>query len=169
MRSFGEKSAVFVGEKGLIKYAEIPVQGKLSAQLWVYLKGRPGPLDPLILRPGIPDVGVLFSSSDEGIAKAAPAAAGTLSSLTQMNVPITITAVAPGTTIVIENLTNIRKRVKAQRGEAKRRLHVWSFAQLKGFIEYKAGLLGDSWEGKVATGASYGFFRLTIHKRPSDD
>jgi IS605 OrfB family transposase len=42
------------------------------------------------------------------------------------------------TTIVVENLTNIRQRVKATRGDAKRRLHSWSFAQIKSFLEYKA-------------------------------
>jgi len=50
--------------------------------------------------------------------------------------------IEPGTTIVVENLTNIRSRVKASRGEAKRRLHSWSFAQLKGFLEYKAEAIG---------------------------
>jgi len=50
--------------------------------------------------------------------------------------------IEPGTTIVVENLTNIRSRVKARRGEAKRRLHSWSFAQLKSFLEYKAEALG---------------------------
>lgn len=53
-----------------------------------------------------------------------------------------VSTVEPGTTIVIENLTNIRKRVKARRGEAKRRLHAWSCAQLKGFLEYKAAAQG---------------------------
>jgi putative transposase len=50
--------------------------------------------------------------------------------------------VEPGAVIVVENLTNIRRRVKARRGEAKRRLHSWSFAQLKGFLEYKAEAKG---------------------------
>jgi len=50
--------------------------------------------------------------------------------------------ITPGTTVVVENLTNIRTRVKARRGEAKRRLHSWSFAQLKGFLEYKTEALG---------------------------
>jgi IS605 OrfB family transposase len=45
--------------------------------------------------------------------------------------------VMAGTTVVIESLTNIRQRVKATRGDAKRRLHSWSFAQLKSFLEYK--------------------------------
>jgi len=45
----------------------------------------------------------------------------------------------PGATIVLENLTDIRKRTKARRkSETKRRIHGWSFAQLKGFIGYKA-------------------------------
>ena len=50
--------------------------------------------------------------------------------------------ITAGTTVVVENLTNIRTRVKASRGEAKRRLHAWSFAQLKAFLEYKAEALG---------------------------
>jgi putative transposase len=44
----------------------------------------------------------------------------------------------PGTTIVVEDLTHIRARVKARKGEGKRRLHAWSFAQLRAFLEYKA-------------------------------
>jgi len=50
--------------------------------------------------------------------------------------------ITTGTTVVVENLTNIRTRVKARRGEAKRRLHNWSFAQLKGFLEYKSESFG---------------------------
>ncbi len=53
-----------------------------------------------------------------------------------------LTDVEPGTTVVIENLTNFRKRVKARRGEAKRQLHTWSFSQLKDFLEYKATAKG---------------------------
>jgi|SRR5579859_3308491 len=50
-----------------------------------------------------------------------------------------VQAVEPGGTIVLENLTGIRKRMKA-RGHTKtrRRMHSWSFAQRKGFIGYKA-------------------------------
>jgi IS605 OrfB family transposase len=45
----------------------------------------------------------------------------------------------PGATIVLENLKDIRTRMKAKRRtETKRRMHSWSFAQLKGFIAYKA-------------------------------
>jgi IS605 OrfB family transposase len=44
-----------------------------------------------------------------------------------------------GATIALENLTDIRSRVRAKRRtETKRRLHGWSFAQLRAFIEYKA-------------------------------
>ena len=55
--------------------------------------------------------------------------------------------VQPGTTVVIENLTNIRTRVKASRGEAKRRLHSWSFAQLASFLTYKTETKGCRVEG----------------------
>jgi putative transposase len=50
--------------------------------------------------------------------------------------------VAPGTTVVIENLTDIRTRVRVRHGEASRRLHSWSFAQLKSFLTYKAEGIG---------------------------
>lgn len=50
-----------------------------------------------------------------------------------------VSAVERGGTIVLENLTNIRKRTKIKRRtETNRRIHSWSFAQLKSFIEYKA-------------------------------
>jgi putative transposase len=50
-----------------------------------------------------------------------------------------VQSVEPGSTVVVENLTDIRKRVKAKkRTETKRRIHSWSFAQLRAFIEYKA-------------------------------
>ena len=45
----------------------------------------------------------------------------------------------PGGTLVLENLTNIRQRMRAKRKTAtKRRMHSWSFAQLRTFITYKA-------------------------------
>jgi putative transposase len=48
-------------------------------------------------------------------------------------------ATPPGSTIVLEDLTNIRQRIKAKRKTAnKRRLQSWSFAQLGAFITYKA-------------------------------
>lgn len=46
---------------------------------------------------------------------------------------------APGTTLVIENLTDIRTRTPIKRKtETSRRVHSWSFAQLRSFITYKA-------------------------------
>ncbi len=53
-----------------------------------------------------------------------------------------LAGIAAGTTVVIENLTNIRQRVKATKGDARRRLHAWSFAQLAGFLTYKAEMAG---------------------------
>jgi putative transposase len=50
-----------------------------------------------------------------------------------------VAAAEPGATIVLENLTGIRKRSKVRRKtETSRRIHSWSFAQLKTFIAYKA-------------------------------
>jgi IS605 OrfB family transposase len=50
-----------------------------------------------------------------------------------------VRSVEPGGTIVLENLKGIRKRAKIRRKtETQRRIHSWSFAQLKKFIEYKA-------------------------------
>ncbi len=50
-----------------------------------------------------------------------------------------VAEIEPGATIVLENLTDIRKRTKVKRKtETSRRVHSWSFAQLKSFIEYKA-------------------------------
>jgi IS605 OrfB family transposase len=48
----------------------------------------------------------------------------------------------PGTTIVVENLSHIRARVRCRKGEGKRRLHAWSFAQLRAFLAYKAEAKG---------------------------
>ena len=45
---------------------------------------------------------------------------------------------SPGDTIVIENLTAIRSSATMRRGETKRRLHSWSFAQFRSFLGYKA-------------------------------
>jgi IS605 OrfB family transposase len=45
----------------------------------------------------------------------------------------------PGSTIVLENLKDIRKRMKARRrSKTKRRMHSWPFANLKAKIAYKA-------------------------------
>lgn len=50
-----------------------------------------------------------------------------------------VAAVEPGAAIVLENLTGIRKRMKAKRRtQTKRRMHAWPFASLKAKIEYKA-------------------------------
>lgn len=53
-----------------------------------------------------------------------------------------VAACQPGGTIVVENLTNIQRRVKVRKGRQRRRLRGWSFAQLRGFIEYKAEAKG---------------------------
>ena len=40
---------------------------------------------------------------------------------------------------MLENLKDLRKRARMRRKtETQRRIHSWSFAQLRGFIEYKA-------------------------------
>jgi IS605 OrfB family transposase len=50
-----------------------------------------------------------------------------------------VAAVKPGATIVLENLKDIRKRMKAKRRTStKRRMHSWPFASLKTKVEYKA-------------------------------
>ena len=54
----------------------------------------------------------------------------------------------PGSTLVLENLTNIRESSKIGRGkngknvESKRRIHSWSFAQFYSFLAYKAEARG---------------------------
>ncbi|MBT9545129.1 MAG: transposase, partial [Candidatus Sericytochromatia bacterium] len=48
-----------------------------------------------------------------------------------------------GQTLVFENLTDIRGKVKLKKAQRKR-LHKWSFAQLQAFVEYKAQALGVS-------------------------
>jgi putative transposase len=55
----------------------------------------------------------------------------------------------PGSTIVFENLTNIRENStigKSRKNDNKRRLHAWSFAQLYDFTVYKAQERGISVE-----------------------
>jgi len=45
----------------------------------------------------------------------------------------------PGATVVLEHLSDIRKRSKLRkRTQTSRQVHSWSFAQVKGFIAYKA-------------------------------
>lgn len=53
-----------------------------------------------------------------------------------------VQGVAPGATIVVENLTAIRARIKPRKGPQSRRIHGWSFAQLRSFIGYKAEARG---------------------------
>lgn len=53
-----------------------------------------------------------------------------------------VAATPPGATIAVENLTDIRARVKTRHGAQSRRLHGWSFAQCRTFIEYKAANIG---------------------------
>lgn len=48
----------------------------------------------------------------------------------------------PGSTIVLENLTNIRENIRHKKGEGQRRIHSWSFAQLLSYIAYKAEARG---------------------------
>jgi IS605 OrfB family transposase len=52
-----------------------------------------------------------------------------------------IESVKPGGTIVLENLTNLRTRIKSRKRQ-RRRLHSWSFAQLRAFVAYKAESAG---------------------------
>jgi transposase len=43
---------------------------------------------------------------------------------------------------VIENLSEIRTTTEQRGRESRRRLHSWSFAQLRSFLEYKAEAVG---------------------------
>jgi putative transposase len=52
------------------------------------------------------------------------------------------TAKRTGRGIALEDLTGIRQRITARGGDARNRLGGWSFAQLGGFIGYKARLAG---------------------------
>lgn len=47
-----------------------------------------------------------------------------------------------GTTIVVENLTDIRTGTKQRGRQSRRRLHSWSFAQMRSFLTYKAEAKG---------------------------
>ena len=50
-----------------------------------------------------------------------------------------VAAAEPGSTIVLENLKDMRKRMQAKRRtKTKRRMHSWPFASLKTKVEYKA-------------------------------
>jgi IS605 OrfB family transposase len=52
-----------------------------------------------------------------------------------------VDSVKPGATIVLEDLTDIRERVKA-RSKERRRIHAWSFDRLKSFLAYKSKMVG---------------------------
>jgi putative transposase len=52
-----------------------------------------------------------------------------------------VDAVEPGSIIVLEDLVNIRGRVKAKRKQ-RRRIHSWSFARLQSFLDYKGRMRG---------------------------
>jgi len=52
-----------------------------------------------------------------------------------------VDSVEKGTTIVFEDLTDIRKSMKGRKKQ-RRRLHSWSFDRLQTFVEYKAELAG---------------------------
>ena len=55
-----------------------------------------------------------------------------------------VDSVPTGTTLVLENLRDIRERCGRGKGKQQNgRMHRWSFARLFGFIEYKARLAGD--------------------------
>jgi putative transposase len=59
-----------------------------------------------------------------------------------------VDATPPGATLAVENLTDIRSRVRAKRANgSQRRLHSWSFAALRACIEYKAEARGIRVEG----------------------
>ncbi len=53
-----------------------------------------------------------------------------------------VQSVLPGTTIVVENLTDIRTGTKQRGRQSRRRLHSWSFAQMRCFLTYKAEAKG---------------------------
>lgn len=49
-----------------------------------------------------------------------------------------VQSVLPGTTLVVENLDEIRKRTKQNSKIQRRAMHQWSFRRLKDFLSYKA-------------------------------
>jgi IS605 OrfB family transposase len=53
-----------------------------------------------------------------------------------------VASATTGSTIVLENLTNMRERVTHRKGEGQRRMHSWSFAQFWSFTAYKAEARG---------------------------
>ena len=55
-----------------------------------------------------------------------------------------VDSVAPGSTIVVENLTEIRTNGKRRGTEQRRQFHQWTFARLRELITYKAAAKGCS-------------------------
>ena len=53
-----------------------------------------------------------------------------------------VESVEPGDTLVFEDPTHIRSRVRTRHGAPRRRLHAWSFARLGSYAGYKAALGG---------------------------
>jgi IS605 OrfB family transposase len=53
-----------------------------------------------------------------------------------------VQSVSPGTTIVIENLTNIRNRTKQNGKQQRRAMHQWTFNRLRDLLLYKADECG---------------------------
>lgn len=59
-----------------------------------------------------------------------------------------INGLEPGSTLAVENLTDIRSRVRARKANGgQRRLHAWSFASLRAMLAYKAEERGIRVEG----------------------
>jgi len=74
-----------------------------------------------------------------------------------------VDSVQPGTVIVVENLANIRTRAKQRGRESRRRLHSWSFAQLRAFLTYKAEAKGCKIEGVDPRHTSPGLLSLRTY------
>jgi IS605 OrfB family transposase len=53
-----------------------------------------------------------------------------------------VEGVGPGGRVILENLKDIRSRVRQRKGQQQRRLHAWSFAQLRHFVCYKSECVG---------------------------
>jgi putative transposase len=59
-----------------------------------------------------------------------------------------VDGLVPGSTLAVENLIDIRSRVRARKANGgQRRLHSWSFASLRAMLVYKAEARGVSVEG----------------------
>ena len=68
-----------------------------------------------------------------------------------------VRSASPGDIIAMENLTDIRERVKGRRKQ-RRGMVNWGFAQLQGFVDYKAAPLGVSVQYVDARYSSQGCF-----------